>query len=86
MIGSSTGEQYETDYDTVVGRPLGASTEATGALKSSEGTSGTPGNIDLTQRPIVPNPDGSFSTVRSMSFGSCPMKMLLNTTGIPDSI
>jgi len=40
--GDGTSEQYETDYDVTIGRPLGASTEPTGALKSSGGTDVAP--------------------------------------------
>jgi len=42
MIGSSTGEQYETDYDYTIGRPVGAATEPADALKPSGGTLDTP--------------------------------------------
>lgn len=66
--------QQQPDFSNAA-KAAGAQSNAAGML--------SPGNIDLTKRPIVKNPDGTISTVRSMSFNEDGKEILIPTVS-PD--
>lgn len=81
------GKTYEDEVHytaSLLGIPLEEPQKPADALKSPAGIK-VPGNIDLHNRPVVKNPDGSISTVRSMSIGTDEGEVLIPTVAADGS-
>lgn len=80
FLNLSPEDQAKT-VDEIAGQ-IGISAPMTSAQPNAKGLL-SPGNIDLSKRPVVNNPDGSISTVRSMSFNEDGREILVPTVS-PD--
>ncbi len=73
-------QQMQQQYNALQQAPAGSMFDR--AAQNAEGLL-VPGNINLHQRPVVRNRDGSISTVRSMTFTDDDGRAILIPTAIP---